>query len=282
MARMRPAMHRSLVFFLFMFVISGCVIPVATEVESGRTALIAGNPEMALAHFQRGARAQPDYVADLSPLREGIWTYLGRAYYDSGKLSEAREALAQALKRDEGDFMARLYLGLTFLRVKSSPTQADKSFALADILYALKERVSPKRVAALVKERGTTFSLTGEMEKDLRTAGADDELMEQIRMSARNRSRVEEPPAQQGLREAERALKEIQNWQERIRGTDYGRFWDARKRIRSQVEANLTMIVTKKTDRQEFISGLEWIGRAIEEEVDLARRDKLEYENRPG
>ena len=42
------------------------------------------------------------------------------------------------------------------------------------------------------------------------------------------------------------------------------------------------MIVTKKTDRQEFISGLEWIGRAIEEEVDLARRDKLEYENRPG
>jgi hypothetical protein len=84
------------------------------------------------------------------------------------------------------------------------------------------------------------------------------------------------------LREAERALKEIQAWQDRIRGTEYGRFWDARKRIRAQVEANLTMIATKKTDRQEFLAGLEWIGKAIEEEVQLVRRDKAEFEKRRG
>ena len=259
---------------------AGCAAPLATEVDLGRAALSAGNPEVAAGHFRRVAEAEPEYVADLPPLREGIWTYLGRSYYEAGKMAEARESLIVALKRDDGDFMARLYFALTLLREKSPPGQSDKSFALADILYALRERVAPKRVAALIKERGANFSLTGESERELRKAGADDELIEQIRSSAKNRRSVEESPAQQGVRESERALKEIQTWQDRIRGTEYGAFWDARKRIRAQVEANLTMIATKKTDRQEFLGGLEWVGKAIEEEVGLARRDKLEAEKR--
>lgn len=258
----------------------GCAAPLATEVDSGRAALIGGNPEVAAGHFRRVAEAQPQYVVDLPPLREGIWTYLGHSYYDAGKLAEARESLTVALKSDDGDFIARLYFALTLLRVKGPPGQSDKSFALADILYALRERVAPKRIAVLIKERGTNFNLTGESERELRKAGADDELIEQIHTSAKNRRAVGESPAQQGLREAERALKEIQTWQERIRGTEYGVFWDARKRIRVQVEANLTMIATKKTDRQEFLAGLEWVGKAIEEEVELVRRDKLESEKR--
>jgi len=258
----------------------GCATPLATEVDLGRAALIAGNPEVAAGHFRRVAEAQPQYVADLPPLREGIWTYLGHSYYDAGKMAEARESLTVALKSDDGDFIARLYFALTLLRVKSPQGQSDKSFALADILYALRERVAPKRMAALIKERGTNFNLTGESERELRKAGANDELIEQIRTSAKNRRALGESPAQQGLREAERALKEIQTWQERIRGTEYGVFWDARKRIRAQVEANLAMIATKKTDRQEFLAGLEWVGKAMEEEVELVRRDKLESEKR--
>jgi tetratricopeptide (TPR) repeat protein len=258
----------------------GCTTPLATEVDLGRAALIGGNPDMAADHFRRVAEAEPQYVADLPPLRQSIWTYLGHAYYDAGKMAEARESLVRALKTDSEDFIARLYWALTLLRVKSPPAPADKSFALADILYALKERVAPKRVAALVQERGVNFNLTNESERELRKAGADDELIEQIRVAAKNRR--PESPAQRGLREAERALKEIQAWQDRIRGTEYGRFWDARKRIRAQVEANLTMIATKKTDRQEFLAGLEWIGKAIEEEVQLVRRDKAEFEKRRG
>jgi hypothetical protein len=33
------------------------------------------------------------------------------------------------------------------------------------------------------------------------------------------------------------------------------------------------MIATKKMDRQDFIPGLEAIGKMVEEEVDLARRN---------
>ena len=268
-----------LILLVLSHVAAGCATPLATEVDLGRAALIGGNPVTAADHFRRVAEAQPQYVAELPPLREGIWTYLGRAYYDSGKISEARESLSAALKSDDTDFMARLYFALTLLRVKSPPTPADRSFVLNDVLYALRERVAPKRMAALIQERGVNFNLTNENERELRKAGADDELIEQIRVSARNR-RASESPAQQGLREAERALREIQKWQDHIRGTEYGRFWDARKRIRAQVEASLAAIAAKKTDRPDFLAGLEWIGRAIEEEVQLARRDKLEFENR--
>jgi tetratricopeptide (TPR) repeat protein len=267
-----------LILLLLCHVAAGCATPLATEVELGRAALIGGKPVTAADHFRRVAEAQPEYVAELPPLREGIWTYLGRAYYDSGNMNEARETLSAALKSDDADFMARLYFALTLLRVKGPPAPPDRSFALNDVLYALRERVAPKRMAALVQERGISFNLTNESERELRKAGADDELIEQIRVSARNRR--SEAPAQQGLREAERALKEIQNWQEHIRGTEYGRFWDARKRIRTQVEASLAAVAAKKTDRPDFLSGLEWIGKAIEEEVQLARRDKLEFENR--
>jgi len=274
------------VFLIMLFVVSGCGVQVATEVQSGRTALMAGKPELALTHFERGAESQPDYVFDLPPLQEGIWTYLGRAYYETGKLPEAREALSQALKRNDGDFMARLYLGLVLLRLNGLPSKPDNSFTLKDILYALSEKVSSKRLGSLLKERGVNFDLTAEGEKQLRKAGADNELLEQIRIAARERTKIPESPAQQGLREVERALKEIQNWQARIRRTDYGQFWDMRKRVSSQIETSLSMIATKKIDRPDFITGLESIGKMIEEEVDVAWKNKLEFDRssrtRPG
>lgn len=265
---------------LLLFIASGCGVKVTTEVQSGRAALMAGNPELALTHFQRGVESQPDYVLDLPPLQQSISTYLGRAYYETGKLPEAREALSQALKRNDADFIARLYLGLTLLRVKGPPLKPDNSFALRDILYALAEKVSSKRLASLVKERGVNFDLMPEEEKELRRAGADDELMEQIRISVKRKTKI--PESQQGLREVERALKEIQNWQARIRRTDYGQFWDTRKRLSSQVETSLSMIASKKTDQQDFIAGLESIGKSIEEEVDQARRNKLEFDRSSG
>ena len=92
---------------LFAILISSCGVKVASEVQFGRAALMAGNPEVALTYFQRGAESQPDYVVNLPPLQQSIWTYLGRAYYETGKLPEAREALSQALKRNDADFMAR-------------------------------------------------------------------------------------------------------------------------------------------------------------------------------
>ena len=61
------------------------------------------------------AEDNPNYQTS-NALHESIWTYLGRAYYETGKYAEARKALDQALALDPNDSMARLYLGMTLTR----------------------------------------------------------------------------------------------------------------------------------------------------------------------
>jgi len=251
--------------------VTGCGVRVSNEASSGRAALLTGKPEEAVAHFKRGAESQPDYVIDTPPLRQSIWSYLGRAYYGTGQFSEAKSAFSRALQLDGGDFLARLYLGLISLRESTPQTavKGDNSFGANEILYALKEKVSPRRLAALVKERGANFDLTAELEKELRRAGADDELVGQVRASSRVRANA--VPVQPGVREIERALKEIQSWQVGVRKTDVGRTWDSRKQISSRVDTGLSLISTRRTDRPEFVAALEPLGRVIDEEVDLTR-----------
>jgi len=251
--------------------VAGCGVRVANEASSGRAALLTGNPDEAVAHFKRGAESQPDYVIDTPPLRQSIWSYLGRAYYGTGQFSDAKTAFGRALQIDGGDFLARLYLGLISLRESTPQTavKGDNSFGVNEILYALKEKISPRRLAALVKERGANFDLTAELEKELRRAGADDELVNQVRASGR--VRVSAPPVQPGVREIERALKEIQFWQVGVRKTEVGRTWDSRKQISSRVDTGLSLISTRRTDRPEFVAALESLGRVIDEEVDLTR-----------
>ncbi|HET8670207.1 MAG TPA: hypothetical protein VFM05_06130, partial [Candidatus Saccharimonadales bacterium] len=153
------------------------------EIQSGRSALLAGKPEVALEHFRRVTDTDPNYVNSGSPLREGVWTYTGRAYYNLGSLNEASGALGHALARNDDDFMARLYLGLTLLRaVKVQPPE--NAFSQQDIAFALKERVTSTRLAALVRDRGVKFLLTPEIEKEIRKLGGDNELVQQIRLKS--------------------------------------------------------------------------------------------------
>jgi tetratricopeptide (TPR) repeat protein len=86
-----------------------------TEVHKGRQALMAGKGEAALAHFQRATELDPDFLY-FSTLPQSAITYTGRALYQLGRFSEARQALEQATLRFTDDTMARLYLGVTFLR----------------------------------------------------------------------------------------------------------------------------------------------------------------------
>jgi tetratricopeptide (TPR) repeat protein len=124
----------------------------AIQVQHGRSALLTGDPAAALALFNQAARENPAYVNDATPLRQGVLTYVGKTEYQLGNLAEARSALTESLKRDQNDFMARLYLGLTLLRLPPVPAKTDKSFSVADITFALKEqwkdnsrRLSPSR-----------------------------------------------------------------------------------------------------------------------------------------
>ena len=100
-------------FLFFLLFLSGCVsFQVGGEIQKGRLALLYGKPNVALAHFQRAAELNPGYLLNLSPLDQGVWTYVGLAYYAMGELPEAKRALERARSQYEQDHTAKLYLGL--------------------------------------------------------------------------------------------------------------------------------------------------------------------------
>lgn len=97
-------------------VLCSCVgSQVAREVQLGRNALQTGNPQAAVGYLRNAAVLDPNYKTPYS-IRESVWTYLGRAYYEVGNFPEARRALEKALSDNKDDPLARLYLGLTLLR----------------------------------------------------------------------------------------------------------------------------------------------------------------------
>lgn len=96
--------------------LSGCAgIQVSGDVQAGRNALYTGRPNDAVSYFIRAAEVDPSYK---TPYRfpVGVFTYLGRAYYETGRDEEARKALEKAVSLDKDDSLAHLYLGLTLLR----------------------------------------------------------------------------------------------------------------------------------------------------------------------
>ena len=96
--------------------LSGCAgIQVAGDVQAGRNALLTGRPNDAVSYLIRAAEVDPAYK---TPYRfpVGVFTYLGRAYYETGRDEEARKALEKAVSLDKDDPLAHLYLGLTLLR----------------------------------------------------------------------------------------------------------------------------------------------------------------------
>ncbi|MGH7816298.1 MAG: tetratricopeptide repeat protein, partial [Candidatus Binatia bacterium] len=94
--------------------VSGCA-GVGQDVAAGRLALQTGRANEAVAHLMRAAEADPSYKLPYR-IQEGVLSYLGRAYYETGKNAEARKTLEKAVSLDKDDPLARLYLGLTLLR----------------------------------------------------------------------------------------------------------------------------------------------------------------------
>ena len=79
-----------------------------SEFLSGRRALLRGEPDNALAFFDRVAQSNPAFVADSVSPRQSIWTYVGRAHYNSGRYAEARSAFEKALRQVSDDYVAQI------------------------------------------------------------------------------------------------------------------------------------------------------------------------------
>ena len=105
----------------------GCT---SAEMQLGRQALFNNKPDEALVRFQRVTESDPNYVNTY--YQEGVWTYVGRAQYLTGKLPEARQSLERALSLHSDDYFARLYLGLVLAR------SGDRSEGLKDIENGIK------------------------------------------------------------------------------------------------------------------------------------------------
>jgi tetratricopeptide (TPR) repeat protein len=106
-------------FFIFNFALflSGCAsYDAGGNVQRGRFALMRGDSKAALNYFQRASEIDSDYVTRIGPIKEGVWTYLGRAHYTNGDFKAAQKALELARTRHPDDYFAPLYLGLALAK----------------------------------------------------------------------------------------------------------------------------------------------------------------------
>ena len=104
--------------WLGLFVVGCASLEIGSEFQAGRRALLTGNNEVALAYFQSTAQKDPTYAYGTA-YRQGVWSYLGRVEYATGRLPQAQQTLEKALagnQRNQQEDLARLYLGLTLAR----------------------------------------------------------------------------------------------------------------------------------------------------------------------
>ena len=251
-----------------------------TDFLAGRRALLRGEPENSLAYFDRVAQSEPSFVSDAVAPPKSIWTYVGRAHYNSGRYDVARSAFEKALAQRKDDHTARMYLGLILLRPVAS-VPPPNAFQLQEVTFALREGVEPKRVANLARSRGIAFDLTKETEIQLRTAGADNVLISELRsMRIENQGKTSETRRSQGAKELSAALAGLGGWlNDTIAYSPQGKFWDPTGEIRKQIQLTQKQ-ATASGDWEAAIANSEWLGLQLEEESDRARRDESRERDR--
>ena len=82
---------------------------------------------------------------------------------------------------------------------------------------------------------------------------------------------------QRGLKEIEDGLRGLHEWLDYVNqyaAFSYGQYWDPLGEIRAEIQNSLTMISGKDIDWQKLIASGEWVGRKLEEEIDIARRQE--------
>jgi tetratricopeptide (TPR) repeat protein len=102
------------IFFSVSLFISGCS-SVSSEVQAGRNALQTGRANDAVGYLTQAAAADPNYKIPYR-VQVSVLAYLGRAYLETGKATEARQTLERAVKLDNDDPLAHLHLGIAMLK----------------------------------------------------------------------------------------------------------------------------------------------------------------------
>lgn len=266
------------VSYALVLLLSGCTaLESQSEFSTGRQALLRGEPDNALAYFERIARTDPGFVSDSVLPRRSVWTYVGRAHYNAGRYEAAGAALEKALSYLREDYVARIYLALILLR-PAAPRAPSNAFNLQEVTYALREGVEPKRVAILARERGVAFDLSQETENQLRTAGADNFLvneLKKLRPESARRAKTTEARAARGSQELTVALTGLREWlDDFIRNAPQGKFWDPGQEIRQQLELVMKQTAAQPSNWDPVITNTESLGFRLEEESDRARRDE--------
>ena len=101
-------------FFSVLLFISGCS-SVSSEVQAGRNALQTGRANDAVGYLAEATAIDPNYKIP-NRVRVSVLAYLGRAYLETGNDTEARQTLERAVKLDNEDPLAHLYLGIAMLK----------------------------------------------------------------------------------------------------------------------------------------------------------------------
>ena len=246
---------------------------------AGRQALLRGEPDNAVNYFNAIAQADPSYIVTSAPPRKSIWTYVGRAHYNSGQYADAKVAFDKALNYLKDDYVAQLYRGLTILRGYSASAPAN-AITLQEVTYALREGVAPRRVSTIARERGVAFDVNAETENQLRSTGADAILVEdlkKIRAERIQQNKTGDNQRREGAREIATALTGLRDWLDfTIASTTQGRFWDPAGEIRAEISRGLRAATASQPEWNIILSSAELVGFKLEEESDRARRDEAD------
>jgi tetratricopeptide (TPR) repeat protein len=257
------------------------------DFQLGRQALLRGEPENALTYFERVAQSDPGYSSYAGVLRESVWTYIGRAHYNSGRYTQARAAFDRALAQFSDEYIARLYLGLSLLH--STPPTAPPTrnpFSLQEVTFALRQGVEPRRVAALARERGVGFDLSRETETQLRNVGADSGLLDEIkkiRADTTRRSKPNDDQLGQGSKDLRAALTGLSEWLSYTkRNSIQGRYWDPGNDINNKIQESINLLGARPPNWDAIIASSESVGYMFTEEPERARRDEQRDRQRQG
>ena len=82
----------------------------------------------------------------------------------------------------------------------------------------------------------------------------------------------------EGNRERHEGLHEWLDYVNQYAASSYGQYWDPANEIRSEIKNSLAMISGKEIDGQKLMVSGEWVGRQIEEEIDIARGREREID----